>query len=134
MLRSYTSGEVIWMSFSGCTSLPNCPLIPSSARAQLWRHLRAVDEVSHQNGVWALPAQEAHEHFLRDEVAQVKRHGGAGLLFQAPARGNALVGRFHDERDQGYAECASAARRCVTSRRANHRLRRRPSPKAPGHW
>jgi hypothetical protein len=80
------------------------PAHPSSARVQLWRHLRAAGAVSLQNGVWVLPAQEAHERLLRDELAQVETQGGTGLLFQAQALGHDLVARFHDERDQEYAE------------------------------
>jgi hypothetical protein len=59
-----------------------------------------VGAASLQYGVWDLPAQEAHEHFLRDELASVERQGETGLLLQAQALGNDLVGRFHDERDQ----------------------------------
>jgi hypothetical protein len=80
------------------------PAHPSSARVQLWRHLRAAGAVSLQHGVWVLPARDAHERLLRDELAQVERQGGTGLLFQAQALGHDLVARFHDERDQEYAE------------------------------
>jgi hypothetical protein len=80
------------------------PAHPSSARVQLWRHLRAAGAVSLQNGVWVLPAWEAHEALLREELAQVERHGGTGLLFQTQALGHDLVARFHDEREQEYAE------------------------------
>jgi len=80
------------------------PAHPSSARVQLWRHLRAAGAVSLQNGVWVLPDKATHEQLLRDELAQVERHGGTGLLFQAQALGSDLVVRFHDERDQEYAE------------------------------
>jgi hypothetical protein len=41
---------------------------------------------------------------LRDELAQVERQGGTGLLFQAQALGHDLVARFHNERDLEYAE------------------------------
>ena len=60
--------------------------------------------MSLQNGVWVLPATEALERLLRDELAQVERQGGTGLLFQAQALGSDLIARFHDERDQEYAE------------------------------
>jgi hypothetical protein len=91
--------ELAWLLF-----VAQLPAHPSSARVQLWRHLRAAGAVSLQNGVWVLPAREAHERLLRDELAQVARHGGTGLLFQAQALGSDLVARFHDERDQEYAE------------------------------
>lgn len=91
--------DLLWLLF-----VAQLPAHPSSARVQLWRHLRAAGAVSLQNGVWVLPAREAHERLLRDELAQVERQEGTGLLFQAQALGNDLVGRFHDERDQEYAE------------------------------
>jgi hypothetical protein len=91
--------ELNWLLF-----VAQLPANPSSARVQLWRHLRAAGAVSLQNGVWALPARETHERLLRDELAQIERQGGIGLLFQAQALGHDLVARFHDERDQEYAE------------------------------
>jgi hypothetical protein len=91
--------ELLWLLF-----VAQLPAHPSSARVQLWRHLRAAGAVSLQNGVWVLPAREAHEQLLREELAQVELHGGTGLLFQAQALSNDLVARFHDERDQEYAE------------------------------
>jgi hypothetical protein len=91
--------ELVWLLF-----VAQLPAHPSSARVLLWRHLRAAGAVSLQNGVWVLPARETHEQLLRDELAQVERHGGTGLLFQAQALGSDLVARFHDERDQEYAE------------------------------
>jgi hypothetical protein len=91
--------ELLWLLF-----VAQLPAHPSSARVQLWRHLRAAGAVSLQNGVWALPARETHERLLRDELAQVERQGGTGLLFQAQALGHDLVARYHDERDQEYAE------------------------------
>jgi hypothetical protein len=91
--------ELAWLLF-----VAQLPAHPSSARVQLWRHLRAAGAVSLQNGVWVLPAREAHEQLLRDELAQVELHGGTGLLFQAQALRNDLIERFHDERDQEYAE------------------------------
>ena len=89
----------VWLLF-----VAQLPAQPSSARVQLWRHLRAAGAVSLQNGVWVLPATQAHELLVRDELAQVERQGGTGVLFQAQARGHDLVARFHDDRDQEYAE------------------------------
>jgi hypothetical protein len=91
--------DLVWLLL-----VAQLPAHPSSARVQLWRHLRAAGAVSLQNGVWVLPAREAHELLLRDELAQVERHGGTGVFFQAQALGRDLVARFHDERDQEYAE------------------------------
>jgi ChrB-like protein len=91
--------ELLWLLF-----VAQLPAHPSSARVQLWRRLRAAGAVSLQNGVWAIPARETHERLLRDQLAQVERQGGTGLLFQAQALGHDLVTRFHDERDQEYAE------------------------------
>ncbi len=51
------------------------PAHPSSARVQLWRHLRSAGAVSLQNGVWVLPAGEAHDRLLRDELASESRAG-----------------------------------------------------------
>jgi hypothetical protein len=91
--------ELVWLLF-----VAHLPAQPSSARVQLWRHLRAAGAVSLQNGVWVLPARAAHEQLLGDELTQVERQGGTGMLFQAQALGSDLVTRFHDERDQEYAE------------------------------
>jgi len=91
--------EPVWLLL-----VAQLPAQPSSARVQLWRHLRAAGAVSLQNGVWVLPDKATHEQLLRDELAQVERHGGTGLLFQAQALGRDLIARFHDERDQEYAE------------------------------
>ena len=91
--------QPVWLLF-----VAQLPAQPSSARVQLWRHLRAAGAVSLQNGVWVLPAKAMHEQLLRDELAQVERHGGTGLVFQAQALGSDLIARFHDERDQEYAE------------------------------
>jgi hypothetical protein len=88
--------------------VPQLPAVPSSARVQLWRHLRAAGALSIQNGVWVLPATAAHEQLLRDELALIVQQGGTGLLFRAqtvaPALGGDLVARFRAERDQEYAE------------------------------
>jgi Protein ChrB, N-terminal len=92
--------------------VPHVPAVPSSARVHLWRHLRAAGALSVQNGVWVLPATAAHEQTLRDELALIVRQGGTGLLFRAQTlaqaphgeQGGDLVTRFHDERDQEYAE------------------------------
>jgi Protein ChrB, N-terminal len=92
--------------------VPHVPAVPSSARVQLWRHLRAAGALSVQNGVWVLPATAAHEQTLRDELALIVRQGGTGLLFRAQTLAQALggdlggdlVGRFRAERDQEYAE------------------------------
>jgi ChrB-like protein len=91
--------EFLWLLF-----VAQLPAHPSSARVQLWRHLRVSGAVSLQNGVWVLPAREAHEQLLRNELAQIERQGGSGQLFQAQALGRDLVARFHDDRDQEYAE------------------------------
>jgi hypothetical protein len=91
--------EVVWLLF-----VVQLPAHPSSARVQLWRHLRSAGAVSLQNGVWVLPAREAHDQLLRDELAQVELHGGTGLLFHAQTLGHDLIARFQDERDQEYAE------------------------------
>jgi len=90
--------------------VPQVPAVPSSARVQLWRHLRAAGALSIQNGVWVLPFTPAHEQLLRDELASIVRQGGTGLLFRAEvadgddAHGEDLVTRFRAERDQEYAE------------------------------
>src|SRR5260221_9240435 len=72
--------------------VPQMPAIPSSARVQLWRHLRAAGALSLQNGVWILPATPQHEQALRDELASVVRQGGTGLLFRAQAVDHVLGG------------------------------------------
>jgi Protein ChrB, N-terminal len=90
--------------------VPQVPAVPSSARVQLWRHLRAAGALSIQNGVWVLPATPAHEQLLRDELVIIVRQGGTGLLFRAEAidggdaHGEDLVTRFRAERNQEYAE------------------------------
>jgi hypothetical protein len=90
--------------------VPQLPAVPSSARVQLWRHLRAAGALSLQNGVWALPSTPSHEQLLRDELANIVRQGGSGLLFRAQAvelggrQGEDLVARFRAERDEEYAE------------------------------
>jgi hypothetical protein len=91
--------DYLWLLF-----VAQLPAHPSSARVQLWRHLRSAGAVSLQNGVWVLPAHETHEQLLLAELAEVERQRGTGLLFQAQALGSDLIARFHDERDREYAE------------------------------
>jgi hypothetical protein len=105
-----TDQEALQQELTWALFVSQVPAVPSSARVQLWRHLRAAGALSLQNGVWVLPATPAHEQLLRDELASIERQGGTGVLFRAQAiamggrHGDDLVARFRSERDEEYAE------------------------------
>ncbi|MBA3822367.1 MAG: hypothetical protein H0X24_00525 [Ktedonobacterales bacterium] len=88
-----------WLLF-----LPQAPATSSSLRVQIWRHLRAAGAITLQNGVWVLPASDAHVQFLRQEEAELAAHGGTAWLFTAMPLDGDLVERFRSERDREYVE------------------------------
>lgn len=88
-----------WLLF-----LPQVSASSSRLRVQIWRHLRAAGAISLQNGVWVLPQTETHSRFLRREMADIVRQGGAALLFVATPVEVDLPDRFRVERDREYAE------------------------------
>lgn len=88
-----------WLLF-----LPQVSASSSRLRVQIWRHLRAAGAISLQNGVWVLPQTETHEAFLRQEMTDIVRQGGAALLFVASPVEVDLPERFRVERDREYVE------------------------------
>ena len=93
--------------------LAQLPAEPSSARVALWRRLRGSGAIGFGNGVWALPAGDAHEKLFATAAAKVRDQGGRATIFSGTPLGageaDTLVAQSRADRAKEYDEFAERA-------------------------
>ncbi len=92
-----------WLLFTS-----HLPVSPSSLRVMVWRRMKSIGAIGLQNGVWILPRNKEHEHFIQELLTYVHEQGGTGQSFIAspmnPAIEEDLLHLLQDQRGEEYAE------------------------------
>ncbi len=84
------------------------PPEPSAKRVYIWRKLKRIGAILHQEACWILPSNARNQEQLQWLVAEIIEMGGEATLWEARlilgAGDGALVQKFVDLVDQPYLE------------------------------
>ena len=93
------------------------PARPAYNRVKVWRLLRDAGAVSLRNSVYVLPNSAFAHAAMTDILAQIERHGGDGLLYEARViagmRDDEIRAIFNTARDADYHVILADLRQCA---------------------